>query len=371
MTRTIVFRADASVQIGTGHIMRCLTLADALREKGHACHFICREHLGNLIAAIRQREFHVHTLPITEDGGGVEEGSSEIAAAEPAHVHWLGASWEADARQSRAIIRELDPAWLVVDHYALDARWESAVRSGVLRLLVIDDLADRSHEADLLLDQNLGRESDDYSSLVPKGCRLLIGPRYALLRPEFARLREKSLRRRQSPCLKRVLVTMGGVDKDNATGTVLNALRHCPLPEDAEIEVVMGGNAPWLESVRRQAATMPRKTTIRVDVRDMAMRMLDADLAIGAAGSTSWERCCLGLPAVMVVLAENQRSIAEALANLGACVYLDDVNNVDQLPDRWGSLTELGALDAMSKASASVTDGEGVARMCQQMGVQA
>ncbi|AKJ94785.1 polysaccharide biosynthesis protein [Thioalkalivibrio versutus] len=362
MTQTVVFRADASVEIGTGHVMRCLTLADALRERGHACHFICRDHPGNLIEVIGQRGFPVHTLSAVDDGAGGAAGD------EPGHAHWLGTSWEIDARQSRAIIRDLDPAWLVVDHYALDARWEVAVKSQGLRLLVIDDLADRSHEVNLLLDQNLGRESSDYFSLVPESCRRLIGPRYALLRPEFARLREDSLRRRHSPRLKRVLVTMGGVDKDNATGKVLDALQNCPLPGDAEIEVVMGSNAPWLESVREQAATMPRKTTVRVDVRDMAMRMVDADLAIGAAGSTSWERCCLGVPAVMVVLAENQKSIAEALAKVGACVYLGDVMNVDQLPDYWGRFSEPRALEAMSKASAAVTDGQGVVRLCQQMG---
>lgn len=364
MTRTIVFRVDASVHIGTGHVTRCLTLANALREQDHACHFICREHPGNLIETIRHRGFSVDALPLSGDRADVTSGH------EPPHAQWLGVPWETDARQCREIIRELAPAWLVVDHYALESRWEADVMPEGSRLLVIDDLADRSHQADLLLDQNLGRETQDYAGLVPKNCRLLIGPRYALLRPEFVRMREESLRRRQAPRLKRLLITMGGVDKDNASGKVLDALRHCPLPDDAEIEVVMGSNAPWLESVRAQAAAMPWPTGVRVDIPDMARRMVEADLAIGAAGSTSWERCCLGLPALMVVLAENQKSIAEALAGAGACIYLGDVQDVKKLPDRWGKWTNPKALEVMSEASAAVTDGKGATKLSQQMGVQ-
>lgn len=361
----VAFRVDASVHIGTGHVMRCLTLAGALRGQGHACHFICREHRGNLIETIRHRGFPVHTLPLSVDGADV------ISANEPTHAQWLGAPWKTDARECREIIRELDPAWLVVDHYSLDSRWEADVMPEGSRLLVIDDLADRPHQADLLLDQNLGRAAEDYAGLVPENCPLLIGPRYALLRPEFARMREESLRRRRTPRLKRLLLTMGGVDKDNATGTVLEALRDCSLPDDAEIEVVMGSNAPWLETVRKHAATMPRPTRVWVDVPDMAQRMAEADLAIGAAGSTSWERCCLGLPALMVVLAENQKSIAESLAEVNACIYLGDVQDAKKLPDFWEKWANPKALRVMSEASAALTDGKGATKLCQQMGIQA
>ncbi len=349
----IVFRADASVQIGTGHVMRCLTLADALRDHGRECHFICREHPGHLIESIRGRGFSVHVLPV------FDEENDKGAAAGPAHAGWLGASWETDARQSADVVRRLHPRWVVVDHYALDARWEAVVRPQGGRLMVIDDLADRRHEAELLLDQNLGRASVDYAGLVPNRCRLLIGPRYALLRPEFARLREQSLRRRQSPCLKRLLVTMGGVDKGNATGKVLDALRDCPLPDDIEIEVVMGGNAPWLESVRAQIATMPWPTRMQVDVPDLARRMVEADIAIGAAGSTSWERCCLGLPALVVVLAENQRSIAEALHSAGAAQVIGTPNDLPSLSLRWEDAMRSMPLAKTAAVASNVTEGNG------------
>ncbi|KTG16106.1 MULTISPECIES: UDP-2,4-diacetamido-2,4,6-trideoxy-beta-L-altropyranose hydrolase [unclassified Guyparkeria] len=362
---TIVFRTDASLQIGTGHVMRCLTLADALRGQGRECHFICREHPGHLVDAIRERGFPVHVLPVSEEQGGQ-------SAAGPAHAPWLGASWETDARQTAEVLQGLHPSWVVVDHYALDARWEATVRPQGTGLMVLDDLADRSHQADVLLDQNLGRQAGDYGGLVPEDCRLLIGPRHALLRPEFAQLREDSLRRRRrSPRLKRLLVSMGGMDKDNVTGKVLDALRAAPLPSDLQIDVVMGGNAPWLRQVQDQAAAMPRPTRVMVDIPDMAQRMAEADFAIGAAGSTSWERCCLGLPAVMVVLAENQRGIAAALAVADACICLDDADGLAELPERWNEWTRPGTLRAMSRASASITDGQGAARVCQQLNQEA
>ncbi len=360
--QVIIFRADASVQIGTGHIMRCLTLADALREQGAECHFVCREHPGNLIETIRKRGFPVHALPLNAKDTG--DGSSDTG---PAHAPWLGVPWETDARQSGEILRELDPTWVVVDHYALDARWEAAVRPKGGRLLVIDDLADRPHEADLLLDQNLGRQFGDYASLAPENCRLLIGPHYALLRPEFARLRKENLRRCDSPRLKRLLVTMGGVDKDNATGKVLDSLRDCPLPDNLEIDAVMGSSAPWLKSIQAQAAAMPWPTEVRVNVHNLAQLMADADLAIGAAGSTSWERCCLGLPTLMLALAANQRGIAEALASAEACIYLGDIRRLKELPSYWEEWTNSEALRSMSQASASITDGEGTRRVCQNM----
>lgn len=342
--------------------MRCLTLAEALREQGHDCHFVCREHTGNLIAAIQKRGFPVHGLPQT---GGSRGGDAD--EAEPAHAAWLGVSWRTDAQETDEFISSLEAAWLVVDHYALDARWEDRVRAQVGRLLVIDDLADRRHEADLLLDQNLGREAVDYSGLVPDHCQRFIGPRYALLRPEFARLREYSLQRRAEPRLDRLLITMGGVDKDNATGKVLDALRACPLLNDMEIDVVMGSNAPWLEDVRSRAAAMPRPTRVLMDISDMAERMAEADLAIGAAGSTSWERCCLGLPTLMVVLADNQVDLAAALATEGVCIRVSDIKDSGELLRGWQQGTDPSMLRALSVASASITDGLGASRLCQAM----
>lgn len=316
----IVFRTDASINMGTGHVMRCLTLAEALRQAGHDCHFICREHEGNLLAVIQQRGFTAWALPMTA------ESDNTLA-----HSPWLGATQVEDVEQCLAWFVDnssLTVDWLIVDHYGLDKTWVQRLRPYAKRLMVIDDLADREHDCDVLLDQNLGREHSDYNGLVPTYCQRLIGPQYALLRPEFAELREYSLQRRQAnPQLKKLLISLGGVDKDNITGQVLTALENATLPQDIEITVVMGATAPHLDDVQAKAEQLPWQTEVVVNVADMAQRMADADLAIGAAGSTSWERCCLGLPTVMLVLADNQREIAQFLQKTG-CAKVVTVNEV-------------------------------------------
>ena len=278
---TFAFRVDASLDIGTGHVMRCLTLAASLRERGADCCFICRQHPGNLLDLIREQGFEVHVLPLEL----VNSKKMTLGKkARPAHAHWLCADGTTDANQTLNLLRKTPVDWLIVDHYALDVHWESALRPICRHLMVIDDLADRPHDCDLLLDQNLGRTAADYTGLVPAHCTILAGTKYALLRPEFATLRPYSLARRSPPRLKHLLITMGGVDKYNITGQVLEALKACRLPDDLRITVVMGPHAPSLEQVLNQVGQMLWKTEVLVNVRDMAKLMAESDLAIGAVG---------------------------------------------------------------------------------------
>lgn len=173
----IVFRVDSATQIGSGHLMRCLTLATALREKGATCAFVCRSHPNNLIALLRQKGFTVYELP-----QGTEPRSSDD----------LGVPLEVDAQQTQTLLEKLGQVdWLVVDHYGIDANWERFLRPWVKRIFVIDDLADRPHDCDVLLDQNYTHRQDRYDGLVPAHCSLLLGPQYALLRSEFIAAREK------------------------------------------------------------------------------------------------------------------------------------------------------------------------------------
>lgn len=362
----VVFRADASLQIGTGHVMRCLTLADALKATGAECHFICREHSGNLIGFIRDKGYSVHALLQTET---LEDDPLTGELPPLAHAIWLGASQQQDAEQCGAVLASLQPDWLIVDHYALDVRWEAALSPYYRRLLVIDDLADRHHHCDVLLDQTFGRNTDDYRSLVPASCTLLCGSQYALLRPEFSALRPYSLQRRENPNLEHLLITMGGVDKDNATGLVLETLRTSELPEQCRITVVMGATAPWLANVRQQAADMPWATTVKVNVSNMAQLMADSDLAIGAAGATSWERCCLGLPTIMLVLAENQQQIAINLEQSKAAYVIAENQGVDvTLPRLLAPRVMSSAqLMLMGQAAADILDGQGVAAVIQHL----
>jgi UDP-2,4-diacetamido-2,4,6-trideoxy-beta-L-altropyranose hydrolase len=356
----ITFRTDASLDIGTGHVMRCLTLAQALREHGASCRFICREHPGNLLDLIRLRGFEAQALPM-QDLSQVKS-SQQSAPGERILVHagWLGADWQVDAEQTKDAIGDAVVDWLIVDHYALDVRWEAALKPHYQKLMVIDDLADRPHDCDLLLDQNLGRTEQHYVGLVSAHCTVLVGPQYALLRPDFSKLRQYSLARRVTPQLKRLLITMGGVDKDNATGEVLAALTGSALPTDCHITVVMGPHAPWLTQVRKQAEKMLWSTEVLVNVDNMAKLMADSDLAIGAAGSTSWERCCLGLPTLLVVLADNQRDGANALAKAGGGLLLGNIEDLAlNLPRVFESVLEKISLLTLQSLCVSVTNGEG------------
>ena len=364
----ITFRTDASLQIGTGHVMRCLTLADALQEAGAQCHFICREHPGNLIELIRQRGFGVSVLPLTVESVVTPEQRVET---QPNYASWLGVDWNIDAEQTKVGVGETAVDWLVVDHYALDVRWEQMLRPVCRNLMVIDDLANRAHDCDLLLDQNLGRDERDYGQFVPKSCSLLVGPQYALLRPEFAALRDESLRRRAIPQFKHLLISMGGVDQVDATGKVLEALLDCHLPEDLYITVVMGPHAPWLARVQMLAKRLPQPVVVKVNINNMAQVMAASDLAIGAAGSTSWERCCLGLPAFLVVLAENQMEAAANLELAGAInrLYLDkDFGN--QIQNKLQHLiNQNGQLRQMSISASKITLGKGADQIRSYMSI--
>ena len=354
----VAFRVDASLQMGTGHVMRCLTLADVLRERGASCTFVSRPHPGHLLALVVRRGHQALVLPALQEGAEFKRNGT-------AHEHWLGTDWATDAKDTQQTLsahmggQPVD--WLVVDHYALDARWEEALRPQAHRIMAIDDLADRPHACDLLLDQNLGRSKQDYDGLLKGKTTTLVGPHYALLRPEFAALRAHSLARRQSnPQLRRLLITMGGVDKDNATGQVLAAVQNSNLlPTGVLVTVVMGPHAPWLAQVQAQATQMPWPNEVLVGVENMAQLMAESDLAIGAAGSTSWERCCLGVPTIQVALAQNQIAIAQGLSRVGAALMLPGQAIAQTLPGLIGTFASADQLYAVSLAASGVTDGQG------------
>lgn len=354
----VVFRTDASLQMGTGHLMRCLTLADALTEQGAECHFICRQHFGHLNEHVRRKGYLVHELSFAAlDTTHPSEDIGDLLA----HADWLGVAQEVDANECAGILHDLRADWLIVDHYALDTRWESVLKQYCRKLMVIDDLADRAHQCELLLDQTFGRSADDYKNRIPANSTLLCGSRYSLLRPEFATLRPYSLARRETPCIERVLITMGGVDKDNATGRILAALGSCELPNNSHITVVMGATAPWLTEVNEQAAKLPWTTNVMVGVSDMAKIMAESDLAIGAAGATTWERCCLGLPTIMVVLANNQKTAAALLEEAHAVRMLCMGNDLPAELKRIVSemLLDKQQMKTMTECARVVTDGTG------------
>ena len=358
----IVIRTDASIEIGTGHVMRCLTLANGLAEVGAQVRFLCRSHNGNLIDLIRRLGFEVEVLQATTL---VDLQSDSMS--DPAHAAWLGCDWHSDARQCHSVLsHKID--WLIVDHYALDQRWERKMRTVCQNIMVIDDLADRVHDCDLLLDQSMGRSASDYLDIVGTKTRMLLGPKYALLRPEFARWRANSLARRQSPKLRHILVSMGGVDQNNVTGRVLTALNGCCLPLLEKITVILGPHAPWRDAVNTAATGMQVPTTVFSGVENMAELMSSCDLAIGAGGTTTWERCILGVPSVLLVLADNQLNIAKHMAQSNAALAICDLKALETSLVAFLEHFELSSKLAMyARNSADMLDGSGVGRTIRNL----
>ena len=310
-----VFRADVSSVIGSGHVMRCLTLAHALVDRGASASFVCREQDGHLCDVIEARGFAVRRLPSLRTQGVPPSGASELSAMRDA--------WQDDARATReAIAHDVAHAdWLIVDHYALDEQWEQALSSSVGRIMVIDDTADRPHDCDLLLDQNLvSKMVGRYATRVPDRCAMLLGPEYALLQSTYAELHDR-VPPREGP-IRRVFVFVGGADTANVTGRIVGALLDLHNP-DLQLDVVMATGNPHAETVRERVAGHSR-VTLHNGLPTLAPLMARADLAIGASGASSWERLCLGLPAIVLTMAENQRAIAEELNRRKLVRWLGD-----------------------------------------------
>ncbi len=321
----IVVRVDASVAMGMGHTMRCLTLADELRQNYAATvFFICRAHQGHLAETIRSRGYGVHLLP--KPVVGFQPAQDDVN-----HANWLNVHWTRDAEETIEVVRHLKPDWLIIDHYAIDARWHKLLRSHVKYILAIDDLADRQLDCDILLDQTYGRQENDYQGLVTRNCRLLLGSSFALLKPEFLKLRPQAINKRKSfSGIKRILVNFGGTDPQNLTSEIIESLAQIDWVTAPSIDLVMGSQSPYIDEIDKKIKDHPLKISIAVDVSDMAERILAADLAIGAAGSTTWERCCLGLPTILIECAENQREICERLSKRGVVSLIGNASSISQ-----------------------------------------
>ena len=349
----IIFRVDASLQIGTGHVIRCLTLADKLKESGASVGFISRKHKGNLINKIRSEGFNVFELELMER----DKCDNKLL-----HSHWLGTTQQQDAKDCINVLKENKVDWLITDHYGIDEDWQQDLKEHYNKLMVIDDLADRKHKCNILLDQNFGRQLQDYKGLVPKSCELLLGSQYSLLRPEFSKWRKYSIERRQQPVLKQLLIHMGGIDVNNITEQVLKVLAISSLQNDINITVVMGKLAPHLDSVKKRLDILPFNVDIKIDVDNMAEIMANADIAIGSSGTTTWERCCLGLPSIQIITAKNQEFSARILSE-NKVIKL--IKSIDDIPNLLRTFSDW-MLD-ICKISASICDGSGTFSTIRRM----
>jgi UDP-2,4-diacetamido-2,4,6-trideoxy-beta-L-altropyranose hydrolase len=344
----IAFRADASIAIGTGHVMRCLALADVLESKGVEVEFVCRDIEGNLCELIESRGFTVFRL-----------------TKQPEHAPL---DWHSDADETIAALSTNAAqclSWIIVDHYQLDGKWEAAIKRCADKIAVIDDLADRPHNCDLLIDQNFYHDMAlRYRHLVPPRCRSLIGPEFALLRSEFLQIRNKQELR--DGTLRKIFVFFGGSDADNETAKALRGLKQLHLM-DTEIDVVIGGTNPHRDMIKKICDALPN-TTLHCQVSNMAELMASADLAIGAGGTTTWERCCIGLPALVAILADNQEELTKAVADYGAIVNLGWATQLSA-DDYQNALLSLTGqqLNRMGQLAAALVDGRGCDKVAEEL----
>ncbi len=339
----IIIRADASSVIGTGHVMRCLTLADELSNQSAVVSFICRGKEGNLMELIEKKGYKVYRLPADID-------------------------METDSKLTREILNSQPtlPDWLIIDHYHIGAEWESVLRKLVKKVMVIDDLADRKHNCDLLLDQNYSSEEKRYQGLVPDNCIRLLGPDYALLRPQFLEAWKHS--RERTGEVKRILVFMGGADPSNQTSKVLNAIKMLNMT-DIATDVVIGTSNINSHEIENIASSIPN-TVCHFNIDNMAKLMIVADLGIGACGTASWERCCIGLPTLVINIADNQNGIAGELLRKEAIIYsgwFEEVTEARISEDLRLLIGNKEKIRQMSIKAMDLVDGLGAKRIARQI----
>ncbi|MEC1719214.1 UDP-2,4-diacetamido-2,4,6-trideoxy-beta-L-altropyranose hydrolase [Schinkia azotoformans] len=314
----IFIRVDASNEIGSGHLMRCLTLAKKLRLQGANVTFICREHIGHLCNLIDEKKFTVLKLPTPNKDW-------ELPLLTP-HSNWLGVPWFIDAEETRSLLHGHFVDLLIIDHYAINDKWERTLKGMVKNIMVIDDLADRKHQCDLLLDPTVLNDSNRYQALVPPHCKLFLGPSYVLLRQEF--YEEKYQMKLRTGLVKRILIFFGGFDHTNETEKALSSFLELAR-NDIEADVVVGQqniHKHKLKEICEQYSNLH----FHCQVNNMATLMRHADLSIGAGGTTTWERCYLGLPTIVWSIAENQKFICELLGKMKVIKYLGEIHTVSQ-----------------------------------------
>lgn len=331
----VLIRTDASASIGIGHLIRCLNLAAALRDAGATVMFACAQ-----VSAASEEMCRVRGFKPTP-----------IAATDPAE----------DARSSAALAAGRPFDWVVVDHYGLDAIWERAMRRACHQIMAIEDFADRPHDCDLLLNQNL---REDYEDVLPNGCERLLGPRFALLDGSFAAARAALT----SQPRDRVLVSFGGSDPQSMTAPVLRALRRA-LGDRYGIDVVVGPMQREATAIRDLAANAPG-VEVHYAIRDMAKLMARAQLFVGAGGTTSWERCCLGLPGIVASAADNQVALCTALHDAGSHVYVGPTTQAT--PDAMAAAASAVLAcpawsQRLSERSFALVDGLGAQRVARRL----
>jgi len=312
--KNLFIRVDSGIEIGIGHMMRCYALAEILKMDFDV-YFLSRKLKGNICDFIAKKGYKVYYLPTKNQNKKQNKFSKSN-----------NKTIEKDVLETMKILTNYNdkPSWLLVDHYDLDILWESNLRKSVKKIIVVDDLANRKHDCDLLLDQNLYEQMNKrYTGLVPKNCKKLLGPKYTLLRSEFSKLRKTLTKRKK---LQNILVSFGGSDPRNETAKVLQAIKSLN-GKSFTVDVVVGSINPHKEKIRQMCSSIPN-TTFYSNVDDIGELMSKAHLAIGAGGSTTWERCCLGLPSIVSIISDDQAEVIKLLAKKNCVINLGNFQNL-------------------------------------------
>ena len=347
----IFIRVDSGDEIGTGHAMRCLSLAQTLKKMNFEPCFISKKIRGNISKFFVDKGFTVYYIQ-----------SSRLTSKKNEII-------KNDAKQTAEIIvkHKSKSSWVLVDHYDLDFRWEKSMRKYVSRIITIDDLA-RKHDSDLLLDQNYNENLKiKYNKLVPKKCVKLLGPKYALLRNEFVYLRKKIIRPRKN--FKSILISFGGSDPTNETQKVLSAIKILKTKKQflKEVNVVIGNSNKNKDKIKKLCNSIPNAKLYQ-NIYNIGKLMCKADLAVGAGGSSTWERFCLGLPAIVSIVAENQQESTKALAKKGCLINVGLAKNltIKKYVEIFEDL-DMKKLQSISKNSLKVVDGKGSVRAAKKI----
>lgn len=357
MIKNFIFRVDASNEIGAGHIYRCLTLANYLKFQGFNCVFICRNLEGNLALEIEGRGFEVrlHQKRVLK----------KIKAGDyPEHLQWLCVDWKTDLRETIELICDLSDVFMIVDHYGIERNWEQGISRAVKGLMVIDDLSDRYHTCNILLDQNLKIDYSKYNQFVSIDTKKLFGSNFCLMRYEFSKFHGHYCSMSLENLPFRILINMGGIDANNYTLHILRNLDNSKIWQNMDLTVLVGVGYKFLDELYRAASTLKPNIKVVSNSNAVAKLLLENHLVIGAAGSSAWERCCLGMPSIILPIASNQSEIAKiiSLNNAGIEIPISEISTrLNDVVERF--FFDRGLLKKISKNACELVDGRGVERV--------
>jgi UDP-2,4-diacetamido-2,4,6-trideoxy-beta-L-altropyranose hydrolase len=311
----VLFRTDSSKQIGTGHVIRSLNLAQKLRSYGHEVKFVCRDLESNIINSIINHGFKVFLLKKDKLN---RENNDELF-----HNSWLETSWENDAQETINVLDEYQADWVVVDHYAIDYKWENMVRGAAnAKIFVIDDLADRRHNCEAILDQNVLLAQDiQYKDLIPKNCKKFLGPEYALIKEDFWIERKANLLNNTA------FIFFGGIDLPGATLKVLQVLININFT--GAVNVVCGSPNPKIKDIQ-EVCRNNKNFKLFINTNNVANIISNCSFGIAAGGVNTWERCALALPTLVFSIAPNQEKISQDCEKANLCSYAGPIEKLSQ-----------------------------------------